>query len=71
MLLSSLVLANRLRVPEGLWSWPWAANALLSPWGRGVLLGLGLVMATAALIEIWELVDLLLVRFLHDHEHDR
>lgn len=38
-----------------------------APWGRGVALGLGLAMATAALVEIWELVDRLLTRFF-EHE---
>ena len=36
---------------------------------RGVLLGLALVMALAALVEVWELVDRLLARAMHDGDH--
>ncbi|MDP2877066.1 MAG: hypothetical protein Q8O00_12840 [Holophaga sp.] len=44
---------------------------MTTPWGRGLLLGIAVVMALAALLEIWELVDRLLVRFLNEHERDR
>lgn len=67
MFLLSMSLYGRLRLPSFLWHWPEAAQWLLGPWGRGLALGLGLVMATAALVEIWELVDRLLGRFF-EHE---
>ncbi len=67
MFLLSMSLYGRLRLPGFLWHWPEAARWLLGPWGRGLALGLGLVMATAALVEIWELVDRLLGRFF-EHE---
>lgn len=71
MLLVSMAATNRVRIPAYLWNWPKAAQFLTSPWGRGLLLGIALVMAIAALLEIWELVDRLLVRFLHEHEPER
>jgi hypothetical protein len=40
----------------------------MGPWGRAVALGLGLVMCLAALLEVWELVDRLLVRFMGEQE---
>jgi hypothetical protein len=70
MLLTTLSLYDRLRVPPFLWSWPGAARILTSSWGRGIALGLGLVMALAALVEIWQLVDRLLVMATRDSEHD-
>jgi hypothetical protein len=70
MLLTTLALYDRLRVPPGLWSWPSVARFLTSSWGRGIALGLGLVMALAALVEIWQLVDRLLVMATRDSEHD-
>ena len=71
MLLVSMAATNRVRPPVFLWEWPRVAQFLTTPWGRGFLLGIALVMAVAALLEIWELVDLLLVRFLHEHERER
>lgn len=71
MLLSSTVLTGRVRTPGFLWAWPKVAHFLGTPTGRGLLLGLALVMALAALLEAWELVDRLLVRFLHEHERER
>lgn len=67
MFLLSMSLYGRLRVPSALWHWPGVVHFLLGPLGRGLALGLGLVMATAALVEIWELVDRLLTRFF-EHE---
>lgn len=66
MLLSTLAIYGRLRIPSGLWQWPWLAKGLMGPVGRGFALGLGLVMLIAALVEIWEIVDRLLARFLGD-----
>ena len=63
--------AGQMRFPAWLWEWPKFAAWLSSPIGRGILLGLGLVMALAALKEIWELVDLVLMKFLHDRERQR
>jgi len=71
MLLVSMAATNRVRPPAFLWNWPQVAQFLTTPWGRGVLLGIALVLAVAALLEVWELVDLLLVRFLHEHERER
>ncbi len=70
MLLSTLAMYNRLRPPLFLWKWPALAQALMGSWGRGLCLGLGLVMAVAALIEIWNLVDKLLVHFLPDSDRE-
>lgn len=70
MLLTTLSLYDRLRLPPFAWSWPRAARFLTSSWGRGIALGLGLVMALAALIEVWQLVDRLLVMATRDSEHD-
>ena len=66
MLLSTLAIYGRLRLSPLLWQWPWLAKALLGGGGRGLALGLGVVMLIAALVEIWEIVDRLLVRFLGD-----
>jgi hypothetical protein len=71
MLLATLAYYGRLRAPGGLWRWPAAAQALTGPWGRGLAIGVGLTMLIAALIEIWELVDRLLARFVHEHERER
>lgn len=71
LLLASLAYYGRLRAPDALWRWPDLARAASGPWGRGLALGIGLTMLLAALFEIWELVDRLLVRFLHDHERER
>lgn len=68
MLLTTLSLYNRLRLPGTLWEFPALARWLTGPWGRGVALGLGLAMALAALVEVWELVDRLLVHVMRDEE---
>jgi hypothetical protein len=70
MLLGTLSVYNRVHLPDWLWHWPRFAQALTGPWGRGFFLGLALCMLIGALIEVWELVDHLLVRVLHDHYHD-
>ena len=69
MLLGSLSLYSRYRLPDLFWRWPELARFLLGPWIRGLMLGLGLAMAIGALLEVWELVDRLLVRFLHESDH--
>lgn len=68
MLLTTLSLYNRLRLPAALWEYPEVARWLTGPWGRGLCLGLGLAMALAALVEVWELVDRLLVHVMHDED---
>jgi len=68
LLLGTLAANNRIRLPELVWRWPWLARAVASPWGRGLLLGVAAAMALAALAEVWELVDRILARFLHDPE---
>ncbi len=70
MLLTTLSLYDRLKLPTFFWTWPRAARFLTSSWGRGIALGLGLVMAIAALVEVWHLVDRLLVMATRDSEHD-
>jgi hypothetical protein len=70
MLLGTLAAFNRVRLPAFLWTWPRLAKFFFTPLGRGLLLGIGLAMSLAALIEVWELVDRILVRFLHDHERE-
>lgn len=68
MLLTTLALYNRLRLPSFVWELPGLARWLTGPWGRGFALGLGLAMALAALVEVWELVDRLLVHVMRDEE---
>lgn len=69
LLLGTFAVGGRVRLPEWVWIWPRAAAFLTGPWARGVLLGLALVMALAALVEVWELVDRLLARAMHDGDH--
>ncbi|MCL1908573.1 MAG: hypothetical protein FWG12_04300 [Holophagaceae bacterium] len=71
MLLMRLASTGQVRFPFWIWEWPKIASKLTSPVGRGFMLGLGLVMALAALKEIWELVDIILIKFLHDRERQR
>ena len=71
MLLSTLAAYNRVRPPGFLWQWPGLARFFMGSWGRGLCLGLGIVMAIAALIEVWNLVDKLLVHFLPDSEREQ
>ncbi len=66
MLLATLSLYGRLRLPGAMWAWPTLCRMILGAWGRGIILGFGLVMLVAALSEIWEIVDRILVRFLGD-----
>lgn len=68
MLLGTMALFNRVRLPDVVWIWPEVARFLTSPWGRGVFLGLALAMLLGALMEAWELVDHLLVRIMHRHD---
>jgi hypothetical protein len=69
MLMSTLALYGHIKVPSQFWRWPDFCRALTGPWGRACVLSLGLVMCLAALLEVWELVDRLLVRFMDDQEH--
>ena len=70
MLLGTLTVNNRIRLPDLVWHWPWLARSFFTPWGRGLLLGIAAAMTLAALAEVWELVDHLLARFMHDSERD-
>jgi len=70
MLLGTLAVFNHVRLPAWVWAWPRVARFFFTPLGRGLLLGIGLAMSIAALAEVWELVDRILVRFLHDHERE-
>jgi hypothetical protein len=69
MLLSTLASYGRLKLPSIFWRWPEFCRALMGPWGRALVLSMGLVMCLAALLEVWELVDRLLVRFMDDSDH--
>ncbi len=69
MLLSTLSFYGRLKLPSLFWQWPDLCRTLMGPWGRAWALGIGLVMCLAALLEAWELVDRLLVRFMGESEH--
>ena len=71
MLLGTLAVNNRIRLPELVWQWAWVARLCYTPWGRGVLLGIAAAMSLAALAEVWELVDRVLARFFHDSERER
>ena len=70
MLLGTLTAANHLRLPALAWKWPALAQFCFTPWGRGLLLGISLAMSLAALHEVWELVDLILARFINESEKD-
>jgi hypothetical protein len=69
MLLSTLAFYGRLKLPAPFWRWPALCRTALGPWGRALAMGAGLVMCLAALLEVWELVDRLLVRFMGESEH--
>jgi len=69
MLLMRLASMGQMRFPAWIWDWPKLASKLTSPIGRGALLGLGLAMALAALLEIWELVDMVLLKIMREKEH--
>jgi hypothetical protein len=71
MLLIRLAYIGQMRLPTWAWSWPKITSKLASPAGRGLLLGLGLVLALAALREMWELVDAVLQRIMNDRERQR
>jgi len=70
LLLGTLALNNRIRLPDLLWHWSRLARFFFTPWGRGLLLGIATAMSLAALVEVWELVDRILARFLHDPERE-
>lgn len=59
------------RFPHWIWEYPRVASKMTGNIGRGFLVGLGLVMALAALKEIWELVDIILLKYLNDRERQR
>lgn len=70
MLVGNLALHNTLYFPDVLYRFPDVVRFLTRPLGRGLLLGVALSMALAALFEMWELVDRLLVRLMGDHDRD-
>ncbi len=70
MLLISNAWAPVLRSPDFLWEYPKLLGFLSGNQGRAILFGLGLTMALAALFEVWELIDGILVRFLHEQEKE-
>jgi hypothetical protein len=59
------------RLPPWVWGRSGAALWLSGPLGRGLLFGAGLAMAMAALKEVWELVDLVLLRVARSREGGR
>lgn len=70
MLLISNAWAPILRAPDFIWEYPKIQHFLNQNEGRAILFGLGLTMALAALFEVWELIDRILVRFLHEQEKE-
>ena len=70
MLLGTLTAYNRIRLPGFFWKCPKLAQFFFTPWGRGLLLGIAIAMSLAALFEVWELVDRILARFIHESEKD-
>lgn len=70
MLLGTLAGSNHIRLPGLIWQWTGLARFFFTPLGRGLLLGVALAMSLAALREVWELVDRILVRFMHESEKD-
>jgi len=66
-----LASTGQIRLPAWIWEWPKFVSKLTTPLGRGFMLGLGLAMALAALKEIWELVDIILLKFLQDRDRQR
>ena len=70
MLLGTLALYNRIRLPAWVWEWNRVARFFFTPWGRGLLVGIAVAMSLAALFEVWELVDRILARFIHESEKD-
>jgi hypothetical protein len=70
MLLGTLAVNNRIRLPGLVWRWAGLAEFFYTPVGRGLLLGVAAAMSLAALAEVWELVDRILARFFHDPERD-
>jgi hypothetical protein len=60
-----------MRFPSWVWGWSDFALWLTRPMGRGLIFGIGLAMALAALREVWELVDLLLAGFTRPKEGER
>jgi hypothetical protein len=71
MILMRLASMGQMRFPAWIWDWPGFASKLTSPVGKGLLFGVGLAMALAALKEIWELVDILLLKLLRDGRRER
>jgi hypothetical protein len=71
MILMRLATAGQMRFPAWMWEWPKIATKLAGPIGKGLLLGVGLAMALAALKEVWELVDLVLLRIMQGKEGQR
>lgn len=70
LLLGTLAVNNRIHLPQTLWQWSWLARFFYTPLGRGLVLGVAVTMCVAALLEVWELVDRVLVRFFHDPERE-
>ena len=70
MLLGTLELNNRIRLPAAVWHWTWLARFFYTPLGRGLVLGVAAAMTLAAMAEVWQLVDAVLARFFHDAERD-
>ena len=70
MLLGTLTAYNRVRLPALVWKCPLLAQFFFTPWGRGLLHGIAIAMSMAALLEVWELVDRILARFINESEKD-
>jgi len=48
MLVGTLTINNRIRLPDPVWHWPWLAQLFYTVWGRGLLLGIAAAMSLAA-----------------------
>jgi hypothetical protein len=70
MLLMRNTSFGRLQFPVWVWERPGLAIWLAGPFGKGLLFGVGLAMAIAAMKEVWELVDLVLLRMAISREGD-
>lgn len=68
MLLVSLIITHRLKVPDFIWDWPAAVGFLSTLLGKALIFGVGITMTVAALFEAWELVDHLLIQLLHEQD---
>ena len=63
--IGTLAINNRIQLPKFLGHWVWLLRFLFTPWGRGLLLGIGIAMSIAAMMEVWDLIGQFLANFSH------